>query len=235
MGKAGVQVHRRTSYLGTGIYSVAEAARLTRIPPSRIHRWLKGYKFHVDGDLHASPPVWRGQLPVLDGTFALGFLDLIELRFVDAFRKEGVSLHHIRLALDRARSILGVEHPFCSQKFRTDGRTIFMDIEDETEDAALLDLVKSQYAFGAVLEPYLRDLEFESDQVARWWPLGRKREVVIDPARSFGQPIVARDSVPTSVLAKAAAIEPIDAVARWYEVSPKTVRDAVFFEKSLAA
>ena len=45
---------------------------------------------HGAGEDRASyPPVWQRQLPDIDGTLGLGFLDLMEARFVDAFRKAG--------------------------------------------------------------------------------------------------------------------------------------------------
>jgi uncharacterized protein (DUF433 family) len=69
----------------------------------------------------------------------------------------------------------------------------------------------------------------------RWWPLGRDHRVVLDPERSFGRPIITPESVPTAILARAFQAEgSIDSVARWYEVDPRSVLDAVEFEKKLA-
>jgi uncharacterized protein (DUF433 family) len=90
-------------------------------------------------------------------------------------------------------------------------------------------------AFRTVVEPSLRDLEFEADAVARWYPLGSSRSVVIDPARAFGRALV-KGGVPTEVLANAAKVEgSIGKAARAYEVAPAAVRDAVEFERKLAA
>src|SRR3990172_10224197 len=120
---------------------------------------------------------------------------------------------------------------FSTRRFKTDGRSIFAQLVNEaTGEPALIDIVKTQYAFHKVLEPFLHGLEFdESDQAFRWWPLGLKRCVVIDPQRSFGQPIVNKEGVPTSILARAfrAAGESVAAVTAWYEVEPRSVRDAV--------
>ena len=60
--------------------------------------------------------------------------------------------------------------------------------------------------------------------------------IVIDPQRSFGQPIAAEFGVPTVALAEAVKSEgSIDRVARLYEVSSAVVRDAVRFEEYLLA
>jgi uncharacterized protein (DUF433 family) len=60
--------------------------------------------------------------------------------------------------------------------------------------------------------------------------------VVLDPRRSFGQPIVNDEGVSTRVLAGAVQAEQsIERVAEWFEVKPASVRAAVDFENQLAA
>ena len=104
-------------------------------------------------------------------------------------------------------------------------------------EGELVDLKRRQGVFRAVVEPSLRDLEFDADVVARWFPLGMgRRSIVIDPARAFGRPVAAEAGVPTEVLAGAVAVEGSpEKVARLYEVSPAAVRDALRFEQALAA
>jgi len=124
----------------------------------------------------------------------------------------------------------------CTNRFVTDGRTILAEVGEAAGEQTLLDLVRNQYAFKRILRPYLHGLEFDDDFVVRWWPLGEKRNVVLDPDRSFGAPIASGSGVPTAVLARAYRTEDdLDVVARWYEVSKKEVKDAVQFESDLAA
>ena len=60
--------------------------------------------------------------------------------------------------------------------------------------------------------------------------------VALDPHRSFGQPIIFRDGVPTSILARSVeANGSVDEVARWFEIHPASVHEAVAFEQALAA
>lgn len=220
-----------------GIYSVPEAARLTGVTQQRIRRWIRGYTFSYRSEVRQSPPVWERQLPSVNGTLALGFLDLMEVRFVNAFRAHGVSWKTLRLAAERARELFDATHPFCTKRFTTDGRSIFAEIREETGEAALVDVVRSQYAFRQVLAPYLHGVEYDAaNNVVRWWPLGQKRRVVVDPRRSLGQPIVQPEGVPTSILANAYRHEEdVRVVADWYAVSAKSVKDAVEFEGRLAA
>ncbi len=191
-------------YLNMGIYSVPEATRLTGVSTGRIRRWLKGYKFKSGTKKYSSPPLWHGQLEPIDQNLALGFLDLIEIRFVDAFIKAGVSWVMLRKARERATALFKSAHPFCTNKFFTDGREIFVELHRETGEPSLLEILKNQHVFRQILKPFLRELEFGKDHsLRRWWPLGEKRLVVLDPKRSFGQPIVSNDGVPTYFLAKA--------------------------------
>jgi uncharacterized protein (DUF433 family) len=222
--------------LNTGIYGVPEAARLTKVSPGKIRRWIKGYDFRKGEAVRHSDAVWTGTLRPLEGKVALGFLDLMEIRFVDAFLRAGVSWNTMRQAHQRARQEIRSDHPFCTNRFATDGRRILLTPATESRDAALLDLVSSQREFQRIVAPFLTQLEFTEDNLARWWPMGRKRYVVVDPARNLGRPTAAKSGVPTDVLARSVkANDSLETVARWYEVLPEEVRDAVEFEASLAA
>lgn len=226
------------SFLGVGIYSVGEAAQLAHVKMATIRRWVRGYSYRLDGKERQSPAVWQRQLPDIEGTMALSFLDLMEVRFVNAFRTHNVSWKAIRLAAVRARELFDRSHPFSTKSFKTDGKSIFAEVIEETGERHLLDLVKNQFAFQKILAPYLyKGLEFdESDQVARWWPLGKRKQVVIDPRRSFGRPIVASYGVPIAALADAYRVEgSYKFVADWYEVTEKAVREAVEYHKNIAA
>jgi uncharacterized protein (DUF433 family) len=165
---------------------------------------------------------------------ALDFADLMELRFLNAFREHGVSWRAIRIASERAREFLGVEYPFSSWRFSTDGRTILAQFVNETGDHVLLDLVTNQYELLELIKRYLfGDIDFDGDTPARWWPRGREGRIVIDPARGFGAPIIADEGVPTRILAQAVLAEDsIELVADLFRVDPICVAEAVEYELS---
>lgn len=220
----------------TGIYTVPEASRLTRVAPSRIRRWLRGYKFFSGEREHVSPPVWRGQLQPVDGALALGFLDLMEIRVVDAFLRAGVSWKTLREAERRGSDLFRSTHPFCTQRFETDGRSIFVDIGADSDEPILLEIINNQAVFDAITSPFFKDLEFSQDRVLeRWWPLGDHRAVVVDPRRAFGKPIVVDRGVPTAILSSAVkASRSIDEVVFWYDLTKSSVVDAIEFEDPLS-
>lgn len=226
-----------TKLLGLGIYTVPETARLTKVSSGRIRRWVRGYAFRTPaGDLHVSPPVWR-QPALGDESLTLSFRDLLEVRFVNAFRDRGVSWKVLRRSAEKASKLFGTEHPFSTNRFKTDGIAIFLELVKENREKALLDLAQDQFAFKGILDEFLSGIEFSSkDDPLRWWPLGRKRHVVLDPQRSFGEPIVAVGAVPTRILAAGfRAEDSYDRVARWYGVSLPSVKAAVEYESTLAA
>lgn len=224
-----------SSFLGAGIYTVPEASRLTRVSSKRIRRWLKGYNFKSTRERRHSNPVWTGQFAAIDEKLAVGFKDLMEIRFVNAFLEQGVSWRTMRDAHIAAKEKLGTDHPFCTHKLGTDGRVILLQQAEKSGDNCLINIANDQREFDRIVTPFLRELEFDRG-TTRWWPLGRKRQVVVDPTRNLGQPTTNLSGVPTRVLARSVAANgSIESVAKWFEVAPDEVRDAMEFEQALAA
>jgi uncharacterized protein (DUF433 family)/DNA-binding transcriptional MerR regulator len=232
--------------LGRGAYSAVESLRLLNfnrpgLPPARrvsrhtVARWLRGYQHGEDKSRH-SEALWKPDYLNDEDQIELSFRDLIELRFVKTFRDLGVGLKTIRDCYRRAVDEVHDDRPFSTQKFRTDGKTIFLEITERDHDGRMIDLKRRQQVFRTIIEPSLRDLEFDASTVARWYPLGGDhRSVLIDPNRSFGRPIV-QGGVPTEVLAEAVKLEgSINAVASLYEIPKSEIRFALKFEERLAA
>lgn len=219
--------------LGIGYYTAVETSRLLKIPARNIRRWLGGYVPTSQGT-RSMPPLWQPQLAAANGHIELSFLDLIELRFVKAFKDAGESIKAIRRCLERARELTNQSHPFSTRRFRTDGNTIFLEILRESGEFDLLDLKRQQYAIHRVIERSFKDLDLQNGEVARWRPYRGKDTIVLDPQRAFGQPIATEFGVPTVSLAEAVQAEgSVERVARLFEVRPAVVRDAVRFEEGL--
>ncbi len=241
------ETRQETKVLGRGVYGAGEALRLLnfragvaategQVSRQTVARWLRGYDFKVHGEIHHSMPLWTPDYANDDDLIELSFRDLIELRFVKAFRDAGVGLQTVRQCFERAVELVQDERPFSTRQFRTDGRTIFLEITEGTNDGALVDLRQRQTVFRSFVAPSFKDLEFDADVVARWFPLGGKRTVMVDPAFAFGRPVSAAGHVPTEVLALAARVEgSAERAARVYDVPIAAVRDAVAFESKLAA
>jgi uncharacterized protein (DUF433 family) len=152
-----------------------------------------------------------------------------------AFRDHGVSWYWLRIAHEKAKERIGHAHPFSTGKFRSAGRSILIEVATGSKDRALENIASGQMEFKRLIAPYLRGLVFDRGVVVRWFPR-RDRSIVVDPSVSFGQPIVVKGGVPTSVLAQSYRAErSVERVAKWYDVDPRSVRAAVEFERRLAA
>lgn len=211
---------------GTGVYSLGEAGHLLDVPPSTLRKWLFGYRYDHHGPETRQEPLWPAQYGMDQEEPVLGFRDLLEARIVRGFRKAGLGMPTIRDCLKLAREIVNDDHPFSSTRFRTDGETLFIE-----KDGGLLDLRTRQHAFRKVIEPSFKDLDYDVDAASRWWLLPNKRTIVLDPERSFGQPIVGGHAIRTASLAQAYVAEKsVGRVAHLYEIAAPLVRDALAFE-----
>lgn len=211
---------------GIGAYSPAEAGRLLDIPPATIRHWLFGYGYDRGGP-RRQQPLWRAQYGLEQEEPLLGFRDLLEARIVRGFRNAGLGLPTIRQCLDLARDVVSDDHPFSTSRFRTDGKTLFIERGD-----GVLDLKTRQHVFKRVIEPTFLDLDFDDGVASRWWLNPKRKTLVIDPERSFGHPIVAQTGVTTVSLAQAVEAEgSVERVARLFELTPAVVRDALAFER----
>ena len=222
-----------TSLVGIGLYTPAEAGWLLQVAPGKISRWLRGH----EANSRSYAALWRAQADMGEDGLFLGFRDLMEVRVAAAFILRGLSPQRVRRAIDLAREVIDDEHPLSTTRFRTDGRTVFLQVIEESGETRLLDLFKGQFAFHAIVERSLRDADYDETGVpTRWWPLGRAKSIVVDPQRSFGRPIEAETSVPVEVLANAAEAEgSAEAAARVWDVPVRAVRRAVSFRSAMDA
>lgn len=219
---------------GIGIYTPPEAARMVGMGAKTLRRWLLGYE-HPSGANRSrqEDPLWHPQYdPTDDDGVLLGFRDLVEARIVNALRAKHIGLQTIRVCMDRAREIVGQERPFSTSQFKTDGRTIFLEITRDLDEPQLVDLRHRQGVFSRVIAPSLTDLDFGSDGAERWWLLHGKKTVVADPDHAFGQPIIAGHGITTARVAEAVEAEgSVAKVAKIYELKPRLIRDALAYEQ----
>ena len=223
-------------YIGKGIYSLKDAERLAGIKKRTIHRWLRGYHFKYKDKLQYSNSLFRGDYKKIDNKISLSFLDLIEIRFIEAFRKHGVSWRTIRRAAIKAQEELKISHPFTTRKFYTDGRSILIKVYEEGKDPDLFNLLNEQLELEKLIKQYLYEgLDFSDDEfVKRWWPLGKKNHIVIDPERCFGQPIIHDYAIPTeSIFQGIINGETIKSISEWFNIPRRFVNLAIKYEKQL--
>lgn len=230
--------YNNITVIGKGIYTIPEAARLAQVPSARITRWLSGY----ERSGISYPPLWESELHIPDNELpsSVSFADLMEAKVIAAFYRHGVQIQTVRKAIEIARELFKLERPFSSEKFQTDGKRIFIDLQNTiSDDKGLMDVVSNQRAFREIIQPTFKNIDFEQSAAVRWWPLGKKKHIVVDPTRSLGRPIESSTGVPIDSLIDALGIkdnsEPtkqeIKYVSRLFEVEESHVIAAAEFSK----
>jgi len=232
------QIRRsKTDPAAGGFYTIVEAARLLGMPNAgRVRDWVGG------GRKRSSGPVLMRQYEPVGGVQEVGFWDLIEVRFIDHFRRQGVSLQSLRKAAQAAREQWKVKHPFAMSKtkFMTDRKTVFEATARDEDDTILLDLVTRQYAMYVMIEEVLaKGVTFDpgSGLAVEFRPRAADfPDVAISPTVAFGQPCVRPMNVPTSAIFKSWRAEDGDfaAVADWYGIDSNLAKQAIEFELSLS-
>jgi len=232
----------RLSLLGLGLYSVPEAARLLQTRATKLRRWAEGYTFKAGDRLRFADPVVRLELERIRDARILTFRDLIELKFVSMFREKGVSMRVIRAAAEKAAELFKTDHPFAVARFETDGQSIFAILQEEDsprlagigKEQLTQELHLLQYVFGDMVKPFFKKLDIGPEGIEGYWPMGKRKRIIIDPRRALGKPIDFETGVPTLILYKAWQTgQNFRHVADWYEVPLEAVEQAVEYEKDL--
>jgi uncharacterized protein (DUF433 family) len=231
-------VDQISPYLGVGVYRIMDAARLAEVPAARVRGWVRGYSMRgADGSSgNRRPPLLGSRLPESPEPL-VSFADLIELRFVAHFRKAGLRWSRISKAVPMLREVFS-EALDGDVVFESDGVKLFADALAKDGSRNALDLVEHNYVMlGVLRDSFKEELRLDGKGIVTLWhPRIELPDVLIDPNRQFGQPIV-EPGIPTAVLAEDFRRRggDVDQVGRRYEVTPAIVLQAVRFEQTLMA
>lgn len=185
-------------------YSVAEAAHYLRMPEETLRSWVTGRLYPVAGKSKRSRPLIHLNDPRRQ---YLSFINLVEAHVLAAIRRRhGVKLPKVRTALDYVRRQFRVDYPLINQAFQTDGLDLFVERYGELINASR----QGQQAMKEIIGVYLKRIErdanglpirlypFTRDTQAEAAPASDPRIVVMNPAVSFGRPVIAGTGIPVS-------------------------------------
>ena len=214
--------------IGTGIYTLPDVASILGLPQAKVRRWLQEYWNTHFGKAN--------QIAFSDGTgreLVVNFYTLIEFFTFYQLRAEGVSAQRIVTAHQVLETVLATNYPFATSTILTDGKGVLF--AGEVGDIIQAD-ESLQITIKEVLTPFCRKIEFDRNALAKsFFPLGRDHEVIIDPHRQFGQPIVRGTNILTeSIFNLHRGGESTDFIARVYDLSVQQVQDAITFHRSAA-
>jgi uncharacterized protein (DUF433 family) len=212
--------------LARPLYSFAEADRLAGVTRGTSSRWLKGYRYwYTPEERRMLPPITPDPSP----REAVSFIDLVEVVAIGKLREKGFSLRRVRQINEYCQLALGETRPLVTERFKTDGRDVFV----VAETGYLLDVLHGAgtQAWDEVLDPFLDTLDYENDLVRRWWPLGKAELIVVDPDYGFGLPVVRGSGVRTEIIAERhKAGDEDEEIAYDFGVDPEEVEAALRYE-----
>lgn len=223
-------------------YRASEAAQILALPAGTVRAWCFGhdYRHKTDGSPKRFRPVIE---PADPQQRLLSFVNLCELHLLAVIRRHHkVTLPKVRAALDYLSDELGVEHALASRRFMTNGVSLFVEHAGQLLDVSQ----RGQQAMRADFERALSRIEFDqrTDAPVLLYPYTRPvadgaeapRTVLVDPARSFGRPVLAKALVRTEVIGQRfAAGDGIAEMAGDYGVSVQDIEEALRFERRHAA
>jgi len=169
------------------------------------------------------------------------FIGFAEAYVLSAFRRAGVPMQRIRPAVEVLTSTIGVEHALASEKLYTDGAEVLFDYASSHEDKDLLELVvvrTGQRQFTAVVKDYLKRIHYGNDGWADRvrLPIYKQVEVVVDPRRGFGLPILVHGGARVEdVVDRFEAGDSMADIAEDFGVSRDEVEDVVRGTRRAAA
>ncbi len=209
--------------IGTGIYTIPDIASILRLPTAKVRRWMKEYwneKF-AQGE-HNTFSQGSGKEQVTN------FYTLIEFYTFYQLRLNGVSSDKINKAHEVLSNLYQTKYPFAKSNILTGSKNIFFN----HEDGELIEADKGlQITIKQVLEPFCKNIDFDLNSLAtRFYPLGKNHNIVIDPQRQFGQPVIGDTNVLTeTVFDLHRAGESSKVIANIFELTSKQVKDAIDF------
>lgn len=183
-------------------YSYVDAARATNVPSSTIGAWVRGISYALpDGGRGRYSPVITK--PSTHNT-QLSFNNLLEVNVLRALRQvHDVRLQSVREAIERAKQDHNIERLLIHPDLRTSGGKLFLNYYFEIVELSNT----QQLAMSKVLEHSLTRVDVHKNLHLQFFPIPRapaspqeSRPILVSPYVSFGNSVVGRRGVTTTVI-----------------------------------
>ncbi len=207
--------------LGLGAFSVPDIALILGIPQGKVRRMLNQvWDERIGRDLIGE----TFSITIGDHKF-VNFHTLIELYVYFELRELKVSAQRIIKTRYAMQTDLGSEHPFAMAKLLTHGKKIWYQFKDSIVDAD----GSRQTNFERMVSDYAKKIDFNGNELAaRYWPLGKERQVVVDPLHQFGMPTIVNTNINTHTLrGMFRSGESPEILAQMFAISLDAVKDAL--------
>jgi uncharacterized protein (DUF433 family) len=215
--------------IGIGLYTIPDVANILNLDRTFVRRWLREYwdnQFKYKGRSYASWGTGREKV--------VHFFTLIEFYVFYQLRKQGVSAQKIAKSHEIISQELETSFPFANSVILTDGKKIFYTRNDGD---LIINADKSkQINFKAIIEEFCHKIDFDKELNAlRYWPLGKEKNIVVDPHHQLGQPTVKNTNILAETLySMYTSGEKISFISSLYDVTENDVKASIEFFKKAA-
>lgn len=210
--------------LGNGIYTLSDVSRILRLPYYQVHKWVTKYWDNELGLQFQQSYSWV----IDDNNRAVSFHTLIEIYVFIQFSESGVRTRDVLNAHKELSTLFGTPFPFATKRIldnlRTDGKTVFIQ-----HNGGTVTLDGTRQFNLELIKIFFKNLDFDRDALAsRFWPLGKGRNILIDPKRQFGHPVLGKSNIyPETIYNLHKSGESIDFISFTYEIEEQLVKDAI--------
>lgn len=216
--------------VGEGIYTTSDVAKILNLDYSKVYRWMAAY---WESELDENVQYTFGE----EGSRAINFFSLIEFYTFFKLREKGVSVNKIKKLHKRLAIEFNTLYPFA---LATD---IFVERDKQRENKVFLfyrhlgSLLKfddrKQYSLDFI-EEFLDKIDFDENNLAsKFYPLAGSKNIVVDPRRQFGQPIIAGTNLKThTVWGLYKGGESIEDISAMYNLAIEKIKDAITFQQA---
>lgn len=219
---------KHKNIIGLGVYTLQEAALYSHIKTHKLSRWVFGtsnYSSVIEGQLCERHLV--------------SFYDLVQSMAIDKARENKIPLQKIRQAIEFAQKEYNVQFPLAyNHRMLLYQRDLHIELPNRMIIQAS-GRIKGQTLLREIVEPFIKDLHFNdiTGEVEKFVPLRRyDREIVLDPNRLFGQPLVENTGYRADILARARKAEgTIEGAAEIYNVTIDDIKIAVDYMEQVKA
>lgn len=213
--------------IGEGIYSAKDMSEILRIPLRRCRYWFQAYL----KDKLSSITGYQYHFSDVDGVF-VNFKTLLQLYVFEELRKRGHNTKSIIEAYSLLSKRYGTPYPFTSENIISSGK----DILFEENDMYISANTKLQVNLLEIVKPFSVKIDFDNNGVAtKFYPIGRDKNIVIDPKIQFGSPVFNGTRLNTKVIYDLhLAGEEHEVISNIYNISTSHIQDAIEFYSDAA-
>jgi uncharacterized protein (DUF433 family) len=206
------------------MYSFKEVARLSGLSVTTVRNWLLGY---TDEERQISP-----LLKAPPDTTCCSFINLVEVMVAARFRKaEGTKYEVVKHTYENAKKLYSLEYPFANSQLRLKaigGHIVHMIKEEGSLQA--ID-TPEQYTLPHLVIEMIEQLEYELELASRWYPVGKKIPIVVDPYISAGVPTIVNRGITVENIEKRfyPGKQTLEFIAKDLELEQSIVEEVIRF------